>query len=227
MLLPVLRSLIPRTSKGSSRVHVVASTVVQVHSAPKSPLNYKKKYAVGLPSHFWHPVFIHYSTLIHGAQYKCLIASDFVPDFGLDTNILPSLVLWRCVECIIFHISSTLCAGWKKGASRGGSCTVARTRILTLLVAIIISLLTWWNSESSSDPPTPPPTLFWWDTTTMDGGRMAVYGMAATGINNVVALITTGEWVWVTLDSLKVFSTEIGVLHKWQGGWQVIFGNWR
>ena len=42
MLLPVLRSLIPRTSKGSSRVHVVASTVVQVHSAPKSPINYKE-----------------------------------------------------------------------------------------------------------------------------------------------------------------------------------------
>ena len=41
-MLLVLRSLIPRTSKGSSRVHVVASTVVQVHSAPKSPLNYKK-----------------------------------------------------------------------------------------------------------------------------------------------------------------------------------------
>ena len=137
------------------------------------------------------------------------------------------LVLWKFVECIIFHFSSILCAGWKKGASRGGTCTVARTRILTLLVAIIISLLTWWNSESSSDPPTPPPTLYWWDTTTMDGGRMAVYGMAATGINNVVALITTGEWVWVTLDSLKVFSIEIGVLHKWQGGWQVIFGNWR
>ena len=42
MLLPVLRSLIPRTSKGSSRVHVVASAVVQVHSAPKSPINYKE-----------------------------------------------------------------------------------------------------------------------------------------------------------------------------------------